>query len=138
MSRAFRTAFVWVVMLTLSLSGYASEAMTLCGGMSMPASQSSHGTVGGGGIDWDVDAVLIASAQRSAAECGSMAASVDSSKSSTGNCTASAACGVATAPAPPALVFVAPAASAALLLPRTAPGFGFLTDAPDRPPRTLA
>ena len=138
MNRAFRTALVWVVMLTLSLSGYASGTMTIRGGMSMPAAQSSHGTAAGIGIDRDADAVLIASAQRSAAECGSMAASVHSSKSSTGNCTASAACGIVTAPAPQELVFVEPAVSAAFILPRTAPGFGFLTDAPDRPPRALA
>lgn len=119
-------------MLTLSLSGYTAGAMALCDGMPMPVSQSTHRTAG---IDRDEDAVLIASAQRAATECGSMATSVHSSNS-IDNCAASATCGIVTAPQ--VLVFIAPAEGAGFLLPRTPPVFGFLTDAPDRPPRAFA
>lgn len=112
--------------------------MTLCSGMSMSASQSPHGTVAGSAIDRDEDMMLIAGTQHATMECGSTAASAHSTESSTGTCTASAACGVVTASALQALVFFASAASAAALPAPAAPGVGFFTDAPDRPPRAFA
>jgi hypothetical protein len=133
-----RTALVWLMLVALPLHGFASAGMLHCVGVPMPASQSSDQAIASIGMDRAGGTLLLASAQPPTPDCGAMSASVHSSKSSTGHCAASAACDIVAAPFPQVLAVVAPAASAAPPLSRPATGFGFFTDAPDRPPRVLA
>jgi hypothetical protein len=124
MARGFRTALVWLITLTLCMSAQAGTALSRCGGMPVVAMPSSHQTV--------------ADTQHTAANCETMASGAHSAKSSHADCTASASCSMCAAPAPQTPVLFAAATRAAPPPPPRTPGFGFFTDAPDRPPRALA
>jgi hypothetical protein len=133
-----RTALVWLMLLALTLHGYAGSAMLRCTEMPMPASQSSDQANASMDIDQDGGSVLHAGIHALTPDSGTMPASVHASKSSTGHCAASAACDIVAAPFPQVPAVAGPTASAALPLPLPSTGFGFFTGAPDRPPRLFA
>lgn len=137
MARGFRSLFVWTIVLALSLSGYASAAMSLCAGMGVRAAPTSGLSAAATGTDRAAGSMPMASARSSEMDCATMATAVHSSKSPTGDC-AGAACGMAAAPASQSPAFAVPMVGVVRALPLHAPGFGFFTDAPDRPPRALA
>ena len=129
---------VWVITLTLCVSGYASAAMSRCGGMSPCVVQTFHEVADDIGMARDADMGMLAGAQSPGSDCTTTPGAHSPSKSLTGDCAASAACGMAAAPALQTPVIAAPAAGADYALPAPVAGFGFFTDAPDRPPRPLA
>lgn len=137
MVRGIRTALLWLILFALPLHGFAGGAMLRCVGIPMSTSQPSGPMASGTDIDRGAGAAPIASAQPAPADCG-MAARGYSPQSLAGHCLAAAACDIVAAPAPRALAFVVPAASAAAPLPRLSIGVFFFTDAPYRPPSILA
>ena len=138
MARGFRTALVWLVTLTLSVSAHAGAALSRCGGMPVVAASSSHQAVAAIGMDSDAGSLPVARTQDAATDCETMSPGVHSVKPPSGDCTASASCGVSAAPALQTPALFTPAVGAASPPPPPAPGFGFFTDAPDRSPRALA
>lgn len=137
MVHGIRTALVWLMLLALPLHGYAGSAMLRCTEMPMPASQSSDQANARMGIVQDGGSVLHAG-MHAMPDSGTMPTSAHTSRSSTGHCAAPAACDIVAAPFPQVPVVAGPTTTAAPLLPLPSPGFGFVTGAPDRPPRLLA
>jgi hypothetical protein len=136
MVRGFRSLFAWTIALALSLSGYASAAMLLCTGMGVSTVQTSSLSATVTSADRNIGSMPMASARGSAVDCTSTAAGVHLSKSPAGDCTG-AGCGTTAAPAPQSPAFAVPMVNVLSALQLHAPGVGFFTDAPDRPPRAL-
>lgn len=137
MVRGFRSLFVWAIVLTLSLSGYASAAMSLCGGMGLGTLQTSSQSATVTSADRNIRSLPMVGVRSSAVDCTSMATGGHLSKSPAGDC-AGASCGMVAAPASQLPKFAVPMVGIVRALSLQSPGFGFFTEAPDRPPRPLA
>ena len=129
--------FVCVMALALSLSGYAAAAMSLCGGVPTAAPPSSERSAAAVSMERDANPVLIAGAHPCVMNCAMAERGQHASKMSPGDCPASGACGMVTAPAPQTIELVTAAVGVDRAPPPSTPAFSFFTGAPDRPPRAL-
>ncbi len=139
MFNGIRRSLFGLLFIALPLQVFASSGLQHCVSMQMPL---SHSTGTSAAVDSGAselarqDAPISVSA--AAHDCGSPAQGTQTSDSSAGHCAIFAGCGIASAPVPTLLVVVqipADGIPAATLL---APRVGFMTGAPERPPRTTA
>ena len=131
--RACATVF-WLLLLALPLQGWAGGMKQRCDAMSMPAS-ATHSSEDESAIDVDASFDRLASVGLGAVGCAGSDAGADHSSS---HCAGSAACGFAAAYGVVMPSLPHPAAADAPRAPRGVARFGFLTGAPERPPRQLA
>jgi hypothetical protein len=103
----------------------------------MPGSDAPARTKQAVDLHWSGSMRMAEGVRVLSTDCGSMSAT-DASTPSPSKCAASALCGLSTAPAPPGLKVVAPMEAGPVLFPHGVPNLGFVTDAPERPPRALA
>ena len=139
MVSGIRTVLFWLLLIALPLVALAGGAMRGCEGMQMHVSSAAPtaiaSTIGAPHAGSDA----IGEAARPAAVCSDMATADDEmSGASLGNCAASMTCGVVAAPAMQSPAFLPVHLVSTLPVLPLASGAGFLTDAPDRPPRTFA
>jgi hypothetical protein len=128
MLRRFRNVLVWLTLIALPLYGIAGLARA-CG---CPDMQSMVEVA----TDADLHAAMdsMSMADTSTNPCaGGIACPAGSLH---GKCTPSAACSLVAAPALTDLSCTTIETVTAAALPAHAPGFAFVTDAPERPPRT--
>lgn len=141
MFNGIRRALLGLLFIALPLQVFASGGLQHCMSMQMPLSHSTGTSVA---VDGDVaelarqDAPIGVSVSVAAHDCGSPAQGTQPSDSSAGHCAVSAGCGIASAPASALLALMqlpADEIPAATLLDSRV---GFMTGAPERPPRTTA
>ena len=113
---AIRKVLLWLALLALPLHGIAGAGVGLCHAMHGPDTMSVHA---------------------SDADCGSTP-SEQPAKTSSAKCATATACGITAAPTLGATMIVAASSGVDILPAPAEPDFGFLTGAPERPPRTFA
>ncbi|MDQ6680474.1 MAG: hypothetical protein M3Y67_05865 [Pseudomonadota bacterium] len=138
MVKGIRKALYCLLLIALPLQAFASGGLQHCMAMQMPLSHSADASATFGN---DAAGIVLHDAQTSVStaihDCGGSAQGTQTSDRSAGHCAASAGCGnvAASMPALPLVMQVPdviPAASPA------DPRVGFMTGAPERPPRTTA
>lgn len=139
MFNGIRRALFGLLFIALPLQVFASGGLQHCMSMQMLL---SHSTGTWAAIDSDVAKLAQQetpiSVSAAAHDCGGPAQGTQTSDSSAAHCAVSAGCGIASAPAPALLAVVqlpADEIPAATLLDSRV---GFMTGAPERPPRTTA
>ena len=143
MTRRFRFALMWLMLLALPLQGYAAAVALHCG----PVPQGAvHGTSMAGRLGTpattatpaDLGDSGVVSAAAPACHGGAMAHHIGTVSKSKFKCSACAACCFGAALAPPALTFesIPPATLPVAFVPVSV--LGFFTDGPDRPPRSFS
>lgn len=136
MFRSARATLFWLLLFALPLQGFAGGAMQRCDAMSMPAAPVSHFQTPGHGIHADIGAGQPANAKSGALDCNGSAVGESWKHSPTG-CAGLAACGVAGVYVQTMPTLLQRVVKAAPRVARSIPRFDFLTNAPDRPPRTI-
>ncbi len=139
MMRRVRATLSWLLLFALPIHGIAGTAMAKCDSMAMPAlsassmSTSSHAD-GADGLGMHDSKVAGARSP-----CGGGG---DGEQHSSGraapDCAGSGACGIMPMPAPAVATFLHLTVLTIALVTPSSPPIGFLTGAPDRPPRALA
>ncbi len=139
MMRRARATLSWLLLFALPIHGIAGTAMATCESMSMPTlsasamSTSSHADRADGLGMHDTQ---VADA-RSPCGGGGNGEQHSSGRPAT-DCAGSGACGIMPMPAPAMTAFLHLTVLTIALVTPSSPPIGFLTGAPDRPPRALA
>ncbi len=139
MLRRIRGSLFWLLLFALPLQGFAGNAMQRCDVMPMPGSLVSSVSPSGHHDRMAGLSGQQGKAKSGALDCqGSGLAGAHSSDHSPSGCVGSGACGMAADFSPHVPTFLHPVAGVAHRVARSFFRLGFLTDAPDRPPRTIA
>lgn len=139
MLRRIRTPLFWLLLFALPLQGFASNAMQRCDAMPMPGSPVSSVSASGTQDNMAGLSEQQGTEKSGALDCqGNGLAGAHSSDHSPSGCVGSGACGMAAGFSHRMPTFLHPVAGAAHRIARSILRLGFLTDAPDRPPRTVA
>jgi hypothetical protein len=139
MANGVRKALYCLLMIAVPLQAFASVGMQQCVSMQMPLSQSIR-TSASLADQAAGSPLLVAQTDVSTAigDCDAPAQDKQTSERSADHCAASAGCGIvaASVPALPYVMQVPPNGIPAVAPPD--PSVGFMTGAPERPPRTIA
>lgn len=141
MVSGLRALLFWLLLVALPLHGFTASALRGCDAMSMVVSQTSAALSADTPMAVGLESTSAKTASQSSSVCSDMTETDQqswSSNHSTVDCAGSAACSmVAAATMPNPEIFV-PLPASAPPVSRPVSAAGFLTDAPDRPPRVLA
>lgn len=139
MLRRTRAIFSWLLLLALPVHGIAGGSMPGCGSMSMAVHAASASVTPAAAAVPESSIAASTDDADTATPCAGMSGHERSSQKTKADCAGTGACGVVAmhVPAMPAWLHLAmrTIGSAA---PAFAPAVGFLTGAPERPPRTVA
>ena len=136
MFRRARATLSWLLLFALPIHGIASGSMASCGLMSKPAKApaslaSSHADHGG-------DSMKTPSQNAGAASpCDGDGGSEHHSAGAATDCASSGSCGVMPMPAFAVATFLHGTVLTIAVVTPSSPPIGFLTGAPDRPPRVF-